>query len=99
MPTPKKPPGPPGRTSPKLLFTWEDWLPYMDEFDGTDAEKRAFIETLWVIVKVFVDLGWEVESPNDRPEETSGQVFDLTAELRSAVLDLKGQKQKEKEVA
>ena len=99
MPTPKKPPGSPGRTSPKLLFTWEDWLPYMDEFDGTDAENWAFIETLSVIVQIFVDLGWEVESPNDHLEEKSGQVFDLTAVLRSAALDLKGQKQKEKEAA
>lgn len=41
-------------------FNWEDWLPYIEELDGSDEEKRQLIETLWGIILAFVDLGWEV---------------------------------------
>lgn len=82
-------PSPPEQADPntkarQLYFDWEEWLPYLAESDTTDAEKRAMIEALWSIVIAFVDLGWEV---GDTPPETCGQSLDLTAALRSAVVD------------
>ncbi len=44
------------------LFDWEEWLPYLDEFEGTEAQKKEFIETLWVIIQGFVDLKWQLGS-------------------------------------
>jgi hypothetical protein len=42
-----------------------DWRLYEQELTDptlSDAEKRAFIESLWYIVVTFVDLGFGIES-------------------------------------
>lgn len=70
-------------------FNWEDWIPYLDEMNGTDAQKRELIETLWAIVMSFMDLNIEI---TDKP---SGSNFDLSGALKAAVIGLKEEKQKE----
>lgn len=77
---------PPPNTKPTLQFDWEEWLPYVEESDLTDAQKREMIETLWSIVIGFVDLGWCVCSA---PKESSGQIPDLRAALAAAVVHSK----------
>ncbi len=82
---PDPPPFPtphPTETS-KLIFKWEDWLPYLAAEEATDDEKRAMIEAVWSIVVAFVDLGWEVDGSS---EKSCGQVLDLKAALEAAVL-------------
>ncbi len=71
------------RSPPKITFDWQEWLPYVEDSDLTDAQKREMIETLWAIVIAFVDLGWEV---SDAEQETCGQALDLRAALEAAVL-------------
>lgn len=75
------PPTPPPR--PSLHLNLEDWLPDLENEDAPEAEKIAFIETLWSIAMAFVDLGWDLSTH----QETSGQSFDLSAVLRAAVLN------------
>lgn len=70
---------------PSLHLNWEDWLPYLDDTEASDADKRQLIETLWAIMMGFADLGWEL-SDGTAPAKSSGQVANLTAVLRSAVL-------------
>jgi len=43
-----------------LAFDWQEWLPYFEDQDIPEAQKREMIETLWQIVVAFVDLGFEV---------------------------------------
>jgi hypothetical protein len=74
----KKPPG--------ITFDWRDWLPYLEDTDATDEEKRELIETLWGIVLAFVDLGFDINPT----QETCGQIFDLKAVLEAAVLNSRG---------
>lgn len=74
-------PGPP----PKLDFDWRDWLPYIAEADLTETEKQELIETLWAIILVFVDLGWDVGAQT--PAESYGQSYDLTAALVASVVN------------
>lgn len=76
---------------PGLHLNWEDWLPYFEDSDATDAEKRQMIEALWSIAMAFVDLGWNIDSA----PETSGQTLDLTAALRAAVLNSENQQKEE----
>ena len=45
---------------PTLSIDWELYGKYLDESDLSDADKQAFIETLWSIVVSFVDLGFGV---------------------------------------
>ncbi|MEL6646285.1 MAG: hypothetical protein AAFQ05_01050, partial [Pseudomonadota bacterium] len=72
---------------PTLQFDWTEWLPYLDALDGTEEQKRLVIEQVWQIVLAFADLGWEIKGANQiTASETSGQVTDLTAALRAAVL-------------
>lgn len=91
MPAPHPPLKPPSSeriVRPSVHLNWQDWLPYLEESDATEAEKRQLIETLWSIMIAFVDLGWDLGSPaNPNGKETSGQTLDLTAVLRAAVLN------------
>ena len=77
-------------TRPVLQFDWTEWLPYLAESDATDAQKRALIEQVWRIVCAFAELGWDVKGSDQiaasDASETSGQVTDLAAVLRAAVL-------------
>lgn len=83
---------------PAVHLNWEDWLPYLEENDATEVEKRQLIETLWSIMIAFVDLGCDLgSSPNPNGKETSGQTLDLTAVLRAAVLSSKDVQHHKKE--
>ena len=72
------------KSKPTLQLIWQDWIPYVEDSDLTDDQKREMIETLWFIVMAFVDLDWELTAP---PEETSGKILDLKAVLEAAVLN------------
>ena len=76
---------------PKLIFNREDWIPYLEEIELTEAQQRQFIGTFWQIVSIFVDLGWEI----DVEPENCGQNLDLTAALKAAVLQSEDHQQKE----
>ena len=62
---------------PALRFDWTDWLPYLDQEDVPDDQKRALIESLWSIVLAFTDLGWNIKSS----AESCGEALDLHAVL------------------
>lgn len=70
-------PSAPTSLAPALRFDWTDWLPYLEDQDIPEEQKRAFIETLWSIVVAFVDLGWQL---NPKPE-ICGAALDLKAIL------------------
>jgi hypothetical protein len=69
-----------------LHHNWEEWLPYLAHFDVSEAEKRALIDAVWNIIVGFVDLGWDVRSPALISPEIGGQILDLSAILRAAVV-------------
>lgn len=79
-PTPNQPPT---LKAPALRFDWRDWLPYVENEDIREDQKRALIESLWSIVVAFVDYGWSVKeeaAPTDN-------AIDLKAALEAAVLN------------
>ena len=90
------PPTPPPK--PSLHLNWQDWLPYLEGSDATDAEKRQLIETLWSIMMAFADHGWDLDSSECSPE-SSGQVTDLSDVLHHAVLNSQKAQQPESEGA
>lgn len=59
---------------PALRFDWTDWLPYLDDQEIPDEQKRELIETLWGIVVSFIDLSWQVG-----PHPQTGASLDLKA--------------------
>lgn len=63
--------------APALRFDWTDWLPYLEDQDIPDEQKRELIETLWLIVVAFVDLGWRLNPPPG----SAGEALDLKAIL------------------
>ena len=77
-----------------LIFNWEDWLPYMEDTNIPETQKREMIETLWQIVVAFVDLGFELnptqqvgQLAHDKDgQQNCGQKLDLKALLEQAVL-------------
>lgn len=70
----------PHHPAPALRFDWTDWLPYLEDQDVPDEQKRELIETLWSIVVSFVDLGWQIKPAS----ETCGGALDLKAILTAA---------------
>lgn len=58
-------------THPVLEVDIEKYQSYLDNSDMTDAEKQAFLESLWTIIVNFVELGFgvhpvqEVRGQND----------------------------------
>lgn len=75
-------PTPPPRTAPVLRFDWRDWLPYLEEEDIPEEQKREMIENLWLIVVAFVDFGWSVKSETQENEEHLDLKAILTAAAR-----------------
>mmetsp|Transcript_28492 Transcript_28492/g.53424 ORF Transcript_28492/g.53424 Transcript_28492/m.53424 type:complete len:94 (+) Transcript_28492:95-376(+) len=49
---------------PSLSIDWDAYLPFLEDDDIAENDKRALIEALWSIVTSFVDLGFEVSSPS-----------------------------------
>lgn len=49
---------------PSLTLDWAKYGAMLDEWDGSDEQKQELIATLWSIVVSFVDLGFEVTSPD-----------------------------------
>ncbi|MEP2640063.1 MULTISPECIES: hypothetical protein [Alphaproteobacteria] len=86
------PPTPPPHR-PSIHLNWQDWLPYFEASTASEAEKQQVIETVWSIVMVFIDLGWDI----DTGEKTSGKDLDLTTTLRAAVLNSQDPDDKEQE--
>jgi len=43
---------------PTLGIDWEAYLPFFEDADIPDDQKRALIEALWGIMTAFVDLGF-----------------------------------------
>lgn len=96
--TNKKPPAVSAEPQKKrmgLIFDWQDWVPYLDDANATDAQKREMIETLWQIVVAFVDLGFDLNPTQqaqtdagrtDTGQESCGQNLDLKMLLEAAVL-------------
>ena len=78
-----QPPVPAG-PSAALRFDWTEWLPYLDDQDIPEEQKRELIETLWGIVVSFVDLSWRLD-PRPGPDD---RMFGLTAVF--AALDADG---------
>lgn len=76
-------PSPP-QSSRTLRFDWQDWLPYLEDSNASDEQKRELVEALWSIVIGFVDLGWDIKSA----PETCGEAFDLAAVLSAAMVSL-----------
>ncbi|KAA3516957.1 hypothetical protein GOZ96_12380 [Agrobacterium vitis] len=64
---------------PALRFDWTEWLPYLEDQDIPDDQKRVLIETLWSIIVAFVDLGWQINSS----QEISGSGLDLKSILNA----------------
>lgn len=95
---PRPDPPRPGHKRPQMRFDWQDWLPFLEAWEAPEARKREMIETLWVIVQTFADLGWEItEEASTNPEETCGQVLNLRAALMAAVLRSEDQPKEESE--
>ncbi len=75
------------RSSPKLIFDWEEWLPYLADKEASDEERRAMIDAVWIVVMAFADLEWEIRGRDGSEKDSCGQVLDLKAVLEAAVLN------------
>ena len=98
--TPRPPMRPPTEVAPAekpagrptIHLDPDEWLPYLDDPEATEEEKRQLIDTLWGIVLSFVDLGWAIETEpaggSNLPPETTMSSIDLTRALHAAVVHL-----------
>jgi len=90
---PETPPTSPTPPSRQVAFDWRDWLPYLADADIPNADKQAMIEALWSIIQAFVDLGFEVKSPDELSAQTCGEAIDLKAALAAAMVSSSDEEQ------
>lgn len=53
------------KSRPTLTVDWETYAHHLEDSTMSDDEKREFIETLWSIVVSFIDMGFDVRSPDE----------------------------------
>jgi len=68
---------------PTLTIDWEFYGKYLEESDLSDAEKRAFLESLWSIVVSFVDLGFGVHPV----QQVAGEICEQQAEIAKFIAE------------
>jgi hypothetical protein len=56
-----------------------DYLPEMEDFDMTEAQKIELLETLWSIMRLFVELGFQAD--------ICGQIFGESQSLNLPLAD------------
>jgi len=71
--------------APRLTIDWDAYLPFFEDEDIPEAQKREMIETLWSIVIAFVDLGFEQRGISCGQEDEFGQ--DIRADVVSYLED------------
>lgn len=52
------------KAGPTLTVDWQLYAAFLEECEMSDAQKREVIETLWSIVIAFIDMGFDVGSPD-----------------------------------
>lgn len=74
----------PETAPPRLSIDWDAYLPFLENEDISEEQKRELIEALWSIMVSFVDLGFGIHPI----QQVCGQDISL-AELPAAdVLNL-----------
>jgi hypothetical protein len=76
-----------------MNLCWEEWLPYFEDIEASEAEKKELIETLWTIILAFVDLGWNAESRCGNEQQSA----DVPALLAASMLYSEGIPTQQKE--
>lgn len=66
-----------------LTIDWDRYGEMLEASDLSDAEKRAFLETLWSIAVSFVDLGFGIHPLQLVAENSCEQQDDITKFIAS----------------
>lgn len=71
------------KAPPTLTIDWELYGKYLEESDLSDAEKRAFLETIWSIVVSAVDLGFGVHPV----QQAAGNICEQQVEIAKFITE------------
>lgn len=74
----------PETAPPKLTIDWDAYLPFFEDEDIPEEQKRELIEALWSIMVSFVDLGFGIHPA----QQVCGKDVSLPEPMRPDVLDL-----------
>ncbi|MDX8349447.1 hypothetical protein SLH49_15785 [Cognatiyoonia sp. IB215446] len=77
----------PETAPPTLTIDWDAYLPFFEDEDISEEEKRELIEALWSIVVSFVDLGFGVHSVQQACGQNEVLVGDASKDLVSLLQD------------
>ena len=75
----------PETAPPTLSIDWDACLPFFEDEDISEQEKRELIEALWSIVVSFVDLGFGVHPVLQACGKNDDLLSDLPPDLLSLV--------------
>lgn len=71
------------QTRPSLTIDWEAYLPFLENEDIPEDQKRALIQNLWGIMTAFVDLGFGVHPVNQTCGKDAASLNDALADMLS----------------
>ena len=69
--------------TPSLTIDWEAYLPFLEDEDIPEHQKRELIEALWGIVTAFVDMGFGVHPTQQSCGEQVNIATDVLADMLS----------------
>ena len=72
---------------PPISLNEEARRDFFDHVDATEAEKIEMIQTLWWMMRTFVDITWNCRTA----PKTRGQVPEFASDLRRAVVQLEAE--------
>lgn len=68
---------------PTLSIDWDAYLPYLENEDIPEEQKRELIKTLWAIMVGFVDLGFGLHPVQQVCGEQEKALADAIADMVS----------------
>ncbi|MDR6871131.1 hypothetical protein J2Y55_002139 [Bosea sp. BE125] len=77
----------PGQST-ALSFDVEAYLPYVQEFDVSDAQSRELLGALWSIMVAFVDLGLPLAPVQEAREVVYDRSKSLSADSATALASI-----------
>tara|TARA_R110000850_G_scaffold82085_2_gene176313 strand:+ start:152 stop:523 length:372 start_codon:yes stop_codon:yes gene_type:complete len=72
---------------PTLTIEWDAYLPFFEDAEISEDEKRELIEALWSIVLSFVDLGFGIHPVQQACGKSDDPKSDARSDLLSSIIN------------
>jgi hypothetical protein len=73
------------KAMPSLSVDWSVYKPFLEDQDISDDQKKELIETVWAVIVGCVNLGFEIQSPQQACEQNGDTGIFSPADMLSSL--------------